>query len=123
MRQEHAVALIIAGLEEVDRGTVEIAGKVVNHVRPKDRDIAMVFQNYALYPYMKVYENISFGLRMRKTPDARRFAAASRTRPTSWESPISSTVSRASFPAANASGWPWDGRSFAMPGSIFWTSP
>ena len=61
---------IIAGLEEVDRGTVEIAGEVVNHVRPKDRDIAMVFQNYALYPYMKVYENISFGLRVRKMPDA-----------------------------------------------------
>jgi multiple sugar transport system ATP-binding protein len=61
---------IIAGLEEVDRGTVEIAGQVVNGVRPKDRDIAMVFQNYALYPYMKVYDNISFGLRVRKMPDA-----------------------------------------------------
>ncbi len=60
---------IIAGLEEVDRGTVEIAGEVVNGVRPKDRDIAMVFQNYALYPYMKVFENISFGLRVRKMPD------------------------------------------------------
>ena len=61
---------IIAGLEEVDRGTVEIAGEVVNDVRPKDRDIAMVFQNYALYPYMKVFENISFGLRVRKMADA-----------------------------------------------------
>ena len=61
---------IIAGLEEVDRGTVEIAGEVVNGMRPKDRDIAMVFQNYALYPYMKVFENISFGLRVRKMPDA-----------------------------------------------------
>ena len=60
---------IIAGLEEVDRGTVEIAGEVVNEVRPKDRDIAMVFQNYALYPYMKVFENISFGLRVRKMAD------------------------------------------------------
>ena len=61
---------IIAGLETVDRGTVEIAGQVVNGMRPKDRDIAMVFQNYALYPYMKVFENISFGLRVRKTPEA-----------------------------------------------------
>src|SRR5215208_1419612 len=58
----------IAGLEQADAGTVEIGGRVVNHVRPRDRDIAMVFQNYALYPYMNVYENIAFGLRARKTP-------------------------------------------------------
>ena len=48
---------------------IEIAGQAVNHVRPRDRDIAMVFQNYALYPYMNVYENIAFGLRARKTPN------------------------------------------------------
>jgi multiple sugar transport system ATP-binding protein len=59
---------MIAGLEEVTEGTIEIGGKVVNHVRPRDRDIAMVFQNYALYPYMNVFENIAFGLRARKTP-------------------------------------------------------
>ena len=59
----------IAGLEEADEGTIEIAGQVVNHVQPKDRDIAMVFQNYALYPYMTVYDNIAFGLRVRKTPE------------------------------------------------------
>jgi multiple sugar transport system ATP-binding protein len=58
----------IAGLEQADEGTVEIGGRVVNHIRPRDRDIAMVFQNYALYPYMNVYENIAFGLRARKTP-------------------------------------------------------
>jgi multiple sugar transport system ATP-binding protein len=58
----------IAGLETPDGGTLEIAGKVVNYVRPRDRDIAMVFQNYALYPYMDVFENIAFGLRARKTP-------------------------------------------------------
>jgi len=57
----------IAGLEETDAGTIQIAGQTVNHVRPRDRDIAMVFQNYALYPYMNVYENIAFGLRARKT--------------------------------------------------------
>jgi multiple sugar transport system ATP-binding protein len=60
----------IAGLETPDGGTLEIAGKVVNYVRPRDRDIAMVFQNYALYPYMNVFENIAFGLRARKTPQA-----------------------------------------------------
>jgi multiple sugar transport system ATP-binding protein len=58
----------IAGLEDVDKGTIEIGGRVVNDVRPRDRDIAMVFQNYALYPYMTVYDNIAFGLRARKTP-------------------------------------------------------
>ena len=58
----------IAGLEDVDSGTIEIAGEVVNDLPPRDRDIAMVFQNYALYPYMTVYENIAFGLRARKTP-------------------------------------------------------
>jgi len=58
----------IAGLEDADSGTIEIAGEVVNDLPPRDRDIAMVFQNYALYPYMTVYENIAFGLRARKTP-------------------------------------------------------
>jgi multiple sugar transport system ATP-binding protein len=60
----------IAGLEQADGGTIEIGGRVVNYVRPRDRDIAMVFQNYALYPYMNVYENIAFGLRARRTPAA-----------------------------------------------------
>jgi multiple sugar transport system ATP-binding protein len=57
---------MIAGLEEISDGTITIDGKVVNDVAPKDRDIAMVFQNYALYPHMSVYENLAFGLRMRK---------------------------------------------------------
>ncbi len=56
----------IAGLEDVDAGRIEIDGKVVNDLRPRDRNIAMVFQNYALYPYLNVYENIAFGLRARK---------------------------------------------------------
>jgi multiple sugar transport system ATP-binding protein len=58
----------VAGLEDVDQGTIEIGGKVVNEMRPRDRDIAMVFQNYALYPFLTVYENIAFGLKARKTP-------------------------------------------------------
>ncbi len=57
---------MIAGLEEVDEGSIFIDEEEVNEVRPKDRDIAMVFQNYALYPYMTVFENIAFGMRIRK---------------------------------------------------------
>jgi len=58
----------IAGLEEVTGGEIYIGDRLVNDVAPKDRDIAMVFQNYALYPHMDVYRNMSFGLRLRKTP-------------------------------------------------------
>lgn len=57
---------MIAGLEPITEGTMKIADKVVNEVQPKDRDIAMVFQNYALYPHMTVYENMAFGLKLRK---------------------------------------------------------
>ena len=57
---------MIAGLEEVTSGDIYIGGELVNDLPPKDRDIAMVFQNYALYPHMTVYENMSFGLRLRK---------------------------------------------------------
>ncbi|SDA12117.1 carbohydrate ABC transporter ATP-binding protein, CUT1 family [Ruminococcus sp. YE71] len=60
---------MIAGLEDITDGTIEIDGTVVNDMEPKDRDIAMVFQNYALYPHMSVYENIAFGLRLRKVPN------------------------------------------------------
>ena len=59
---------MVAGLEQISDGTVEIGGRVVNDVTPKDRDIAMVFQNYALYPHLSVADNIAFGLRLRKTP-------------------------------------------------------
>jgi multiple sugar transport system ATP-binding protein len=61
---------MIAGLEEVTGGTISIGGRVVNDVPPKDRDIAMVFQSYALYPHMTVRENLEFGLKIRKTPRA-----------------------------------------------------
>ncbi|MEG1706436.1 MAG: sn-glycerol-3-phosphate ABC transporter ATP-binding protein UgpC, partial [Clostridia bacterium] len=59
---------MIAGLEEITEGELYIDNKKVNNVEPRDRDIAMVFQNYALYPYMTVFENMSFGLRLRKVP-------------------------------------------------------
>src|SRR3954471_5579713 len=59
---------MVAGLEEISDGTVSIGGRVVNELSPKERDIAMVFQNYALYPHLSVADNIGFGLRLRKTP-------------------------------------------------------
>jgi multiple sugar transport system ATP-binding protein len=61
---------MIAGLEEISKGDIFIGDKRVNDVPPKDRDIAMVFQNYALYPHMSVYENMAFGLKLRKYPKA-----------------------------------------------------
>jgi len=61
---------MIAGLEEVSSGTISIGGRVVNDVAPKDRDIAMVFQSYALYPHMTVYDNMAFALKLRNTPKA-----------------------------------------------------
>ena len=61
---------MVAGLEEISAGTIKIGGRVVNHVPPKDRDIAMVFQNYALYPHMTVYKNMAFGLKLRRMPKA-----------------------------------------------------
>ncbi len=59
---------MIAGLEEISSGTIRIDGRAINDVLPKDRDIAMVFQNYALYPHMSVYENMAFGLKLRRLP-------------------------------------------------------
>ena len=61
---------MVAGLEEISGGTIRIGDRVVNNVAPKDRDIAMVFQNYALYPHMSVYKNMAFGLKLRKMPKA-----------------------------------------------------
>ncbi|SHL03104.1 ABC transporter ATP-binding protein [Rhodothermus profundi] len=72
---------LVAGLERVSRGLIRIGGQVVNEVPPRDRDIAMVFQNYALYPHMTVYENMAFGLKLRRVPKAeidRRVRAAAR---------------------------------------------
>ena len=69
---------MIAGLEEISGGTIAIGGRVVNHLQPKDRDIAMVFQNYALYQHMSVRDNLAFGLRNRRVPAAEIAAAVSR---------------------------------------------
>ncbi|HAP47214.1 MAG TPA: sn-glycerol-3-phosphate ABC transporter ATP-binding protein UgpC, partial [Afipia sp.] len=59
---------MVAGLETVTGGTIDIGGRVVNEIEPADRDIAMVFQNYALYPHMTVYNNMAYGLRNRGMP-------------------------------------------------------
>src|SRR5437899_397876 len=61
---------LIAGLEEITVGDIYIGDRRVNDVAPKDRDIAMVFQSYALYPHMTVYDNLAFGLKLRRTPKA-----------------------------------------------------
>ena len=61
---------MVAGLEDITEGVIRIGERVVNHVPSRDRDIAMVFQSYALYPHLTVYENIAFGLRLKKLPKA-----------------------------------------------------
>src|SRR6056297_2137948 len=61
---------MVAGLEEITRGAIKIGERVINDIPPKDRDIAMVFQNYALYPHMTVRENMGFGLKLRGYPKA-----------------------------------------------------
>ena len=61
---------MIAGLEDITAGDFFLDGKLVNDLEPKDRDVAMVFQNYALYPHMSVYENMAFGLRIKKVEKA-----------------------------------------------------
>ena len=59
---------LLAGLEEISDGIIKIEDKIVNDVPPKDRDIAMVFQSYALYPHMTVFDNMAFGLKLRRVP-------------------------------------------------------
>ena len=97
---------MIAGLETISSGEIRIDGRLVNSVAPKDRDIAMVFQSYALYPTMTVRQNITFGMESRRVPrdvqDAavKRVAALLQIEPLLNESP-------GSFPAASASAWRW----------------
>ena len=108
---------MIAGLEEISGGTISIAGRVVNDVEPKDRDIAMVFQNYALYPHMTVRDNMGFSMKLRNASkaetDARVAEAAADSRPVR---PIS-TACRSSSPAASGSASPWAAPSCANPRS------
>ena len=103
---------MIAGLEDISDGELRIGGDVVNDKAPRDRDIAMVFQNYALYPHMTVEQNIGFGMRLRRTPKpvmAKRVGGA----PRSWACSTTWPASRPTCPGASASGWPsagpWSG--------------
>ena len=97
---------MVAGLEDISEGEVRIGGEVVNDRAPKDRDIAMVFQNYALYPHMTVRQNMGFGLKLakvhrpeidRRVEEAARSSISSRT----------STASRPICPAGSANASPW----------------
>ncbi len=83
---------MVAGLEEISAGELYIDGKLMNDVAPKDRDIAMVFQNYALYPHMTVYENMAFSLKLKKLPRPRSTRSARPRR--SLTSPSTSTASQ-----------------------------
>ena len=106
---------MVAGLEEVTSGEIRIGDRVVNDLPPKDRDIAMVFQNYALYPHMTVEENLAFSLQLHKTPKARAAAAGRRGGQDAGVWSRSSSASRPPCPVASASGWRWAGRSSATP--------
>ena len=102
---------MIAGLEEISDGQLRIGERVVNDVPPGDRDIAMVFQNYALYPHMTVRENIGFALEIARVKKAEITRPGSSRRPRCWVSPSTSIGCRRPCRAANASASPWGGRS------------
>lgn len=100
---------MVAGLEEATAGSIYIGERLVNDVSPKDRDIAMVFQSYALYPHMDVYDNLAFGLKMRKAPKAeieRRVKQVASTSGSGSCSPASRSNSR----VVRGRGWPWEER-------------
>ncbi|MBA2847711.1 ABC-type sugar transport system ATPase subunit [Thermosulfuriphilus ammonigenes] len=75
---------VIAGLEQVSSGKIHIDSRLVNELPPARRDVAMVFQNYALYPHFRVYKNIAFGLKMRGLPREERFTVGSSGWPSFW---------------------------------------
>ena len=104
---------MIAGLEDITSGELRIGGEVVNKKAPRDRDIAMVFQSYALYPHMTVRDNIAFALKLAKTPEGGDRRARSTRRPRSSTSASTSSASRRTCPAASASAWRWAARSCA----------
>ena len=101
---------MVAGLEPITSGTVSIGGQVVNDVSPRRRDVAMVFQNYALYPHLSVYDNLGFALENAGVPKAERDARSARPPPRS-ACPSCCAASRGSCPAGSGSGSRWAGRS------------
>ena len=107
---------MLAGLERISEGRILIDDRVVNNVRPSARDVAMVFQSYALYPHMTVYDNLAFALRNRVSRSARSTSACGAPARSS-SSPSCSSGSRSSSRADSGSGWRWGGRSCASPSS------
>jgi multiple sugar transport system ATP-binding protein len=97
---------MIVGLEDISEGEMRIGGEVVNGKAAKDRNLAMVFQNYALYPHLSVRENMAFPLRLAKVSDDE-ITSASRRPPRSSSSARTSTASRRTCPVASASASPW----------------
>ena len=114
---------MIAGLEDISDGELRIGGEVVNDRAPKDRDIAMVFQNYALYPHMTVRDNMGFALKLAKVDKAEIDQQGDRGGRDARPRPTTSTASRPTCPAASASAWPWAGRSCATRRSFLMDEP
>jgi ABC-type sugar transport system ATPase subunit len=113
---------MIAGLEAITGGTIRIGDRVVNDLPPKDRDIAMVFQSYALYPHMSVRENMDFGLRIKKMKPAEIARRVEDIARILGLETFLARKPRASSPAVSASGWPSAGRSCVSPRSSSSTS-
>ena len=113
---------MVAGLEDVTDGEIRIGGQVVNDVEPGDRDVAMVFQNYALYPHMTVRENIAFPLQDAEAPASGDRAARRRGRAACSGSTSSCGASRASSRAVSASASRWGARSCGIRRRSSWTS-
>jgi hypothetical protein len=112
---------LIAGLEHQDIGTISIGGRCVDDVAAEDRDVAMVFQSYALYPHMSVRRNIAFSLRPRDLPRSERHREVERVAEQLGLTDCS-TASLASCRAASSNGLRWRGRSCAGPACSSWTS-
>ena len=105
---------MVAGLEEISEGELYIGDRLVNDVAPKDRDIAMVFQNYALYPHMTVYDNMAFGLKLRKKPKDEIDKLVREAAKIPGHRAASSTASRRRSPAASVSASLWAAPSSAI---------
>ena len=101
---------MIAGLEEITTGEIRLKGNLMNGVHPSRRNIAMVFQSYALYPNMTVAQNITFGLEMLKVPKAERESAMQEVAELLQIGGLLKSGNRRSCQAASGSGWPWGGR-------------
>ena len=114
---------MVAGLEKISTGTIAVGDGVINDVPPKDRDIAMVFQNYALYPHMTVEKNLGFA--PAAAQDARRTRSAQRVRRDGRDARAGRAAASGgpgSYPAGSGNGWRWGGHSFASRRCSCWTS-